>query len=81
MKIFALINAFIITCSIFLTFKINIIYLINIKLFIFSNIKTKNLINNKFECFSKKMESTDFKDFAKSMMDYIADYLENIRDR
>ncbi|GBP60907.1 Aromatic-L-amino-acid decarboxylase [Eumeta japonica] len=27
------------------------------------------------------MEAPDFKDFAKSMVDYIANYLENIRDR
>ncbi|XP_011190721.1 aromatic-L-amino-acid decarboxylase isoform X1 [Zeugodacus cucurbitae] len=27
------------------------------------------------------MEAPEFKDFAKSMVDYIADYLENIRDR
>lgn len=27
------------------------------------------------------MEAPEFKDFAKSMVDYIADYLENVRDR
>lgn len=27
------------------------------------------------------MEAGDFKDFAKAMTDYIAEYLENIRDR
>ncbi|KAF9809525.1 hypothetical protein SFRURICE_020822 [Spodoptera frugiperda] len=29
----------------------------------------------------KTMEAGDFKDFAKAMTDYIAEYLENIRDR
>lgn len=27
------------------------------------------------------MEAPEFRDFAKSMVDYIAEYLENIRDR
>lgn len=27
------------------------------------------------------MEAPDFKEFAKAMTDYIAEYLENIRDR
>lgn len=27
------------------------------------------------------MEAPEFKDFAKEMVDYIAEYLENIRDR
>lgn len=27
------------------------------------------------------MEAPEFKDFAKEMVDYIASYLENIRDR
>lgn len=27
------------------------------------------------------MEAKEFKDFAKAMADYIAEYLENIRDR
>ncbi|TMW42136.1 hypothetical protein DOY81_012784 [Sarcophaga bullata] len=27
------------------------------------------------------MEAPEFRDFAKNMVDYIADYLENIRDR
>lgn len=27
------------------------------------------------------MEAPEFREFAKSMVDYIADYLENIRDR
>lgn len=31
--------------------------------------------------FQIDMEAPDFKDFAKSMTDYIAEYLENIRDR
>lgn len=30
---------------------------------------------------SETMEAGDFKDFAKAMTDYIAEYLENIRDR
>lgn len=31
--------------------------------------------------FQIDMEAPDFKDFAKAMTDYIAEYLENIRDR
>lgn len=31
--------------------------------------------------FPGTMEAGDFKDFAKAMTDYIAEYLENIRDR
>lgn len=27
------------------------------------------------------MEAPEFRDFAKEMVDYIANYLENIRDR
>lgn len=27
------------------------------------------------------MEASEFKDFAKEMVEYIANYLENIRDR
>lgn len=27
------------------------------------------------------MEAPEFRDFAKSMVDYIAEYLENIRER
>lgn len=36
-----------------------------------------NLLNG----FQIDMEAPDFKDFAKAMTDYIAEYLENIRDR
>lgn len=31
--------------------------------------------------FQIDMEAPEFKDFAKTMTDYIAEYLENIRDR
>lgn len=31
--------------------------------------------------FQIDMEAPEFRDFAKEMVDYIANYLENIRDR
>lgn len=36
---------------------------------------------NTYEHFAEPMEAKEFKDFAKAMTDYIAEYLENIRDR
>lgn len=39
------------------------------------------LINKMSINVSETMEAGDFKDFAKAMTDYIAEYLENIRDR
>lgn len=39
------------------------------------------MIKDSLTHFSETMEAGDFKDFAKAMTDYIAEYLENIRDR
>lgn len=41
----------------------------------------KRKCNTTYFLFPDTMEAGDFKDFAKAMTDYIAEYLENIRDR
>lgn len=53
-----------------------------------NNYLTQNNVFNQLRnyCYFYKkiisdMETEDFKEFAKSMTDYIAEYLENIRDR
>lgn len=34
-----------------------------------------------FYLLKHKMELTEFKEFSKEMIDYVGNYLENIRDR
>ncbi|TDG45208.1 hypothetical protein AWZ03_008363 [Drosophila navojoa] len=47
-----------------------------------SKAKANTLVADKLDSsVSIDMEAPEFKDFAKSMVDYIADYLENVRDR
>ncbi|XP_022223172.1 aromatic-L-amino-acid decarboxylase isoform X1 [Drosophila obscura] len=45
------------------------------------NPKAKAKVEDKDPKVSIDMEAPEFKDFAKSMVDFIAEYLENIRDR